>query len=73
MNDDAIRERHGMACSVAKNQARSFVVVWEGDESIFLDSNFDVRELTQWQARYLASKLYRLARRIRSRAQEQQP
>ena len=67
--DDAVRERHGCACRDTSDDTLSSVTVWENDSAVFLDSNYRVRAMTPWQARYLASKLYRLARRIRQRSE----
>ena len=68
--DDAVRERHGCACREDSSEGASFVTVWETDGKVHISANSNVRNLTQWQARYLASKLYRLARRIRQRTEE---
>jgi hypothetical protein len=68
MSDDAIRERHGCECR-KDNNLRSAVTIWEhGDDYIAINGVSDTRYLTQWQARYLAAKLYRLSRRIRDRS-----
>ena len=69
MTDDAIRERHGCAC-MKEQTKRGSVTVWEGENSVWLDGDYYDRSLTPWQARYLAAKLYRLARRIRARSEE---
>jgi len=71
--DDAIRERHGCSCREAGDNSPTSVTVWEGEQSVFIDGNHRNRSLTPWQARYLASKLYRLSRRIRQRAAQVQP
>lgn len=64
--DDAIRERHGMRCRDSNDKTVS-VLVWENDEYVCLDSHSYHRAMTPYQARYLAAKLYRLARRIKTR------
>ena len=68
--DDAVRERHGCACREAPGNSVSHITVWETDFGVHLSGSASVRDLTPWQARYLASKLYRLARRIRQRSEE---
>lgn len=68
--DDAVRERHGCRCRDASDDSLSSVTVWEGDQTVFLDSDYHNRAMTAWQARYLASKLYRLSRRIRQRTEQ---
>ena len=60
--DDGIRERHGLTCYGKPN------TIWEDGDQIVLGGTSLDRHMTQWQARYLASKLYRLSRRIRDRA-----
>lgn len=65
--DDAVRERHGCACRDGSDNSASWLTVWEGEGSVYIDGNMHKRQLTPWQARYLASKLYRLSRRIRQR------
>lgn len=66
-NDDGIRERHGCACVDQRDNSRCQITFHEVQEYVVIDSNYAPRALTQWQARYLAAKLYRLARRIRQR------
>jgi hypothetical protein len=63
MSDDAIREVHGCRTVGGKT-----VTAMETEAFIVLES-MGTRELTPWQARYLASKLYRLSRRVRSRTE----
>jgi hypothetical protein len=70
--DDAVRERHGCACRDASDNTAASVTVWESEQSIFLNRYSYDRALTPWQARYLASKLYRLSRRIRQRSTQAQ-
>ena len=67
--DDAIRERHGLSCrSNTAGEGVSHVMVWEREQGIVLNhENSFGAVMTPWQARYLASKLYRLARRVRQR------
>lgn len=67
--DDAIRERHGCACREGSSATtRSHVEILEGEQYVHLSGNISTRQMTPWQARYLAAKLYRLSRRIRARA-----
>ena len=70
MVDDAVRERHGCACREGAAHLSSSVTIWEGETMIYINGNSEARILTVWQARYLASKLYRLSRRIKNRQQE---
>ena len=67
MADDAVRERHGCSCVESNDLSRTSITIWEGEEFIQIDGNHRARALTEWQARYLAAKLYRLSRRIRQR------
>lgn len=69
VTDDAIRERHGCRCIDASDSSPATITIWEGEEFIYVDKGYHDRRLTQWQARYLASKLYRLSRRIRQRGE----
>jgi hypothetical protein len=70
MTDDAIRQIHGVACRKHGNFV-SRVTVRETDEGEIglyaSDSTNNERYLTEWQARYLAARLYQLSRRIRKR------
>ena len=66
MTDDGIREKHGVSCA-DHQMCRSSVLISEREETILIDACYSERNLTEWQARYLASKLYRLARRLRAR------
>lgn len=68
--DDAVRERHGCSCRDSLDYSLASVTVWERDDEIRIDSFSRSRVLTAWQARYLASKLYRLSRRIRQRTEQ---
>lgn len=72
MMDDAVREIHGMSCcdnDVCESPVR--LTIRETDELIVLKSTASHGSvMTEWQARYLAAKLYRLSRRIRQRRQE---
>lgn len=72
--DDSIRETHGMACrkltSTDKPTRPSAVVIWESDSSVIMKGCYEERHLTPWQARYLARKLYRLARRVENRSEQ---
>jgi hypothetical protein len=66
MSED-IREVHGMACkTVAGKDAH--VVLQERNGAIFLKGEFDDKLLMPAQARYLARKLDRLAKRVEERA-----
>ena len=70
VTDDAVRETHGAKCSkleLGGAEKLSAVVIWESDYAIHLKGCYETREITIWQARYLARKLYRLARRIEKR------
>lgn len=64
--DDAVREVHGCRARDKKGNW-SRIIVCETDSLIVLDGSFGDAFMTQWQARYLAAKLYRLARRLRAR------
>ena len=61
--DDGIREIHGVQFVDADKRVELF----ESGGHILLFRNAYDRYLTPRQARYLASKLYRLARRIEKR------
>jgi len=66
MTDDGIRERHGVACREREATA-SNVLGWEEEQAVRLNDCSYTRAMTPVQARYLARKLYRLARRIERR------
>ena len=69
--DDAVREVHGVKCHDGSGK-HATVVIREGDRSVVFDQTlFSGAALTPWQARYLASKLYRISRRIRNRQADQ--
>ena len=68
ITDDAVRERHGVSCR-QQDTIASAITVFEGEEVIYLNSCAYTRNMTSWQARYLASKLYRLSRRVRQRGE----
>ena len=68
VTDDAVREMHGVKASPTKDMERE-VILREHDEVIDIGVGHWHARLTPWQARYLAAKLYRLARRIRQRAE----
>ena len=68
MTDDAIREIHGCLCRDKYSGKPDTIHAIEGDEYITLGGGLSGVNLTPWQARYLATKLYRLARRINHRA-----
>lgn len=68
ITDDSIREVHGCACRLSSNKS-GHVELHEGEQSIVLIGSYENKALTAYQARYLASKLYRLSRRIRVRAE----
>lgn len=68
MTDDAIREIHGVRCRQLGYANTMRVVTYEaGDDEIIMERPQADVSLTEWQARYLAAKLYRLARRVRQR------
>ena len=67
MGDDAIRETHGCKCAQTDVAHEREVLVSETDALILLRLGHAKAKLTRWQARYLATKLYRLSRRIRDR------
>ena len=72
ITDDAVRERHGVSCregTAGYSYNPSQVTIWEDEEYVSLGKTDEIRRLTPWQARYLAAKLYRLARRIRQRGE----
>jgi len=71
VTDDGIREKHGLTCADTSG-SRGQVVLTEGETWVRIDSYSGHRDLTEWQARYLAAKLYRLSRRIRSRREAKQ-
>ena len=70
--DDGIRERHGVEC-IEQEATTSFVLVYEAEQTVRLNACAFTRKMTPAQARYVARKLYRLARRIEQRIAEQQP
>ncbi len=61
MQDDGIRERHGMTVN-----GRGFILI-ERNQSMETPACAYDRTFTPAEARYLARKLYRLARRIEQR------
>lgn len=67
MTDDAIRERHGV--KTLADEVYEEVILREREQTIVLALGGNRAAMTQWQARYLAAKLYRLARRIRQRGE----
>lgn len=67
MADDGIRERHGMRCTTQSNGYQQIIVREADDGLVCIDAYHYERQMTMREARYLASKLYRLARRIRDR------
>jgi hypothetical protein len=70
VTDDAIRERHGVTARQDGFANPTAVTLVERDRDIMLARPASDVALTIWQARYLARKLYRLARRIENRNQE---
>ena len=69
-SDDAIREAHGcLAANADATHRREVLLREERDDLIYITVGGEKARLTQWQARYLASKLYRLSRRIRQRTE----
>ena len=70
MSDDAIREIHGVHVRGWEDAKEKIITIREREHTIILDRfSFSDAAMTPWQARYLASKLYRLARRIRNRTE----
>jgi hypothetical protein len=67
MTDDAIRERHGV--KTQPDETYEEVILREREQTLTLSVGTSKVAMTQWQARYLAAKLYRLARRIRQRGE----
>jgi hypothetical protein len=65
--DDAVREIHGVHARQRGYSDLAIVVVREREGTVVIDDIKNDVELTPWQARYLAAKLYRLSRRIRAR------
>jgi hypothetical protein len=63
--EDGIREHHGCSCRDRVTSAPALAKVSERDGTIIVQAH-DL-ELTEWQARYFAAKIYRIARRIRAR------
>lgn len=71
MNDDAVREIHGVHAREVNRHMVKIITIREREDSIILDHiGLSDAEMTSCQARYLASKLYRLARRVRTRNRE---
>jgi hypothetical protein len=68
MADDGFREVAGVRCSTEKGWTTIIVHEAYGDR-ISLDANYHERFMTPPQARHLAGRLYRLARRIDKRAE----
>lgn len=67
MGDDSIREVHGVRCRLAEGVSGKNIIVRETDDGLVRIMDSGAVDLTEWQARYLAAKLYRLSRRIRAR------
>lgn len=65
--DDGIREVHGVRCRYADFTNPQSIVIRETDDGVHMSKPEANALMTEWQARYLASRLYRLARRIRQR------
>ena len=63
VTDDAVREVHGCRTISSKKE----VILIEHDDFVLVQIGLTEAHLTQWQMRYLASKLYRISRRIRTR------
>lgn len=70
MTDDGVRERHGMR-SWESICGETNITVWEAEDALWINGHSAARRMTPAQARYLARKLYRLARRIDTRNEEQ--
>lgn len=67
MTDDAVREIHGVKAMRARVDDSERIILREGETGITAIMGTEWSILTPWQARYLARKLYHLARRIESR------
>lgn len=67
--DDGIRERHGVSRRInnAGRVGREPITVSERDFDVVVECHSFGGVLTEWQARYIAAKMYRLSRRIRDR------
>jgi hypothetical protein len=70
--DDGIREVHGVRCRKAEFSTEKNVIVRETDDGLIRMMDSGAVDLTEWQARYLAAKLYRLARRIKRRREAEE-
>jgi hypothetical protein len=72
-HDDAIRELHGVNTHQPDANWAGEIILDERDGMIDLrlSSNRSKAHLTPWQARYLARKIWRLARRIEARTQQE--
>ena len=69
MNDMThIFQRHGVLCMNAAKKGQEVILRERVDGTVSIDSCFDERFLTPIQARYLARRLYQLARRAEARA-----
>lgn len=65
--DDGIMEGHCMLVRNERKEGRTILARERLDGSISIDGDCGERYMTPAQARYLARKLYRLARRIEKR------
>ena len=70
IHDDAVREIHGAHCQKLGGAGVTTITVTEKHGCVVVAAHGDDKELTPWQARYLASKLYRLARRVERRTEK---
>lgn len=69
MADDGIRERHGVTARKVGFSNAHPLTFWEDGQSIVLEDTRDDMAMSPAQARYVARKLYRLARRVEQRQQ----
>lgn len=70
MSDDNIRERHGVK-AVKNEDSREEILVCEGEQYVVVRLGHAKAWLSPGQARYLAAKMYRLARRIKQRTEKE--
>lgn len=66
MADDGIWERHGVHVRT-KGDGKDILIGESAAGEIWIDGSYETRLMTPVQARYLARKLHRLARRIEQR------
>lgn len=66
VHDRSVRERHGVAC-LNRNKEAEVLDVGEEPGFVRIGDGYGSHLLSPDQARYIASKLYRLARRVERR------